>query len=135
MKVKEILTVVHRYYRSTGKVPSSKDRSMMTVSKEGQRKIGSWRKILWMAGVIPERRRIEIPRLRFKKMNGRYVISGRSDRKLVKLGLVGNGRTRNGKRRRFSSNKILRAIQRIRFSEVPDIHEADQQESQPEGRL
>jgi len=100
--------------------PKSAEPIQMTVSKEGQRKIGSWRKVLWMAGVIPERRRSVIPRLRFKKMNGRYVISGRSGRKLVKLGLVGNGRRRNWNRRN-SSNKVLRAIQRIRFSEVPEI--------------
>lgn len=58
MTVEGILVAVHNRWRRTGKIPHANDtREMGRVAREASRKIGSWRRTLWMANVLKDQRR------------------------------------------------------------------------------
>ncbi len=69
MEVEEILIEVRKLSKKG--LPSSGDRRLQGIVKESQRKIGSWRKTLWLAGVLRNERESQLPRLAFTVNDGR----------------------------------------------------------------
>jgi hypothetical protein len=63
MYIEELLLRIRQRYKETNKTPVCKE--MKTVAKECHRKIGSWRKALWLAGIIPDARKKKLPQLQF----------------------------------------------------------------------
>ncbi len=61
MEVKEILLEVRRI--SEDRIPMSNDKSISGLVKEANRKIGSWRKTLWLSGVLRDQRQGQLPKL------------------------------------------------------------------------
>ena len=64
MEISDILDLVREQYLKTGQVPIARSLEMRSAAVEGYRKIGSWRKVLWLAGVIPNERKNTLPRAR-----------------------------------------------------------------------
>jgi hypothetical protein len=63
MTIRQILKAISDEYKRTGRIP--KPRGMPSLMRECYRKIGSWRRALWMAGLLPEARKKRLPRLNF----------------------------------------------------------------------
>ena len=85
MTIQEILTAVHAFKKRTGRHPKSSFGPMHKAIKEGQRKIGSWRKILWIASAIEDERNAALPQLGFVRKGNRYEPDDRSLRILELL--------------------------------------------------
>ena len=61
MKVEEIIKKLRNAYYQHGRIPMSSDPKLAAVVKESSRKIGSWRKTLWLAGLITDERKESLP--------------------------------------------------------------------------
>ncbi len=83
--VLQILTRLHAYGKKVNRVPKVREREIASLFKEVQRKIGSSRKALYIAGVLPEARKRNYPRLSFAFKDGRYQPSARSLRQFKTL--------------------------------------------------
>lgn len=58
MTKEEIIQRVHKRYVELGYPPKSNDPALgKGLLKESQRKIGSWRKVLWLTGSLNDERR------------------------------------------------------------------------------
>lgn len=78
MSIPEIITRIYNHSKRTGRIPSVKDKDVASVFKEVNRKIGSSRKALYIAGLIGEARKKSYPQLSFMYQNGYYRLDQRS---------------------------------------------------------
>ena len=83
MDVPQILVRVYGRYLETGRVPKAKFDS--AVQMESLRKIGRWRKVLWICGLVKNERKRLYPQVRFGMSSGRVAVSAASLRALNKL--------------------------------------------------
>jgi len=74
MNVPQILIRVYARYLETGRVPKAKFDP--AVQMESLRKIGKWRKVLWICGLVRNERRRLYPQVRFVRNNKGISISG-----------------------------------------------------------
>ena len=80
MTIEIILKRIRAFYRKTGKAPKTRD--LKNMETECFRKIGSWRKALWLAGVLQEARKKKMPQLDF--VQNKNDLKPKSLRKLQK---------------------------------------------------
>jgi hypothetical protein len=71
MTIEKILTAIAEYYALNNQVPKVGD--MKSVATECYRKVGSWRKALWLAGILPDARRVQLPSLDFLRGDGQRL--------------------------------------------------------------
>ena len=83
MQVEKILKIIRDYYQRTGRIPKTRD--LKIVEKECSRRVGSWRKALWLSGIIEEERKKRMPRLNFVKKGGKNDLDAESLKKLKRL--------------------------------------------------
>ena len=76
MTVEEIVVNIHTYWLSTGKPPECI--KMRTATQECYRKLGSWRKALWMASAISDERKTNVPQLKFQMDDGTPALAKNS---------------------------------------------------------
>ena len=74
MEIYSILTEIFGRWREDGSVPRSSDPRLQSAVREAQRKIGSWRKVLWLCGLIPDARKKSLPQLRFEIHKGKIRV-------------------------------------------------------------
>ena len=89
MTIPQILLAVYRHKMKTGRMPRAGEKEMVPYAKEGQRKIGRWRKILWVAGAIGEDRKRRLPQMRYLLLGRQHDLDTRSQ-KLLKRYCVSN---------------------------------------------
>ena len=80
MNIQEILTGVYSYSQRIGRVPCVQDPRLTSLAKEGQRKIGRWRKVLWLSGAINDERMRQLPQFSFACRGGQWIFDERSYR-------------------------------------------------------
>jgi hypothetical protein len=85
MNIRDILTTVYSYSQRIGRTPCVQDPRLTSIAKEGQRKIGRWRKVLWLSGAIPDERQRQLPQVSFACRAGRWEFDQRSHKLLKKL--------------------------------------------------
>lgn len=83
MSVDEILSAIKYHYEKIQQPP--KACRMKSVAQECQRKIGSWRKALWLAGALGNERKRRLPQLKFKFTCQDWQITTSSNGHLKKL--------------------------------------------------
>ena len=85
MNIERILTDVYTFAFHSKKSPTTHDREIQTAVKESQRKIGSWRKVLWLCGIASDGRKTQIPRLTFAHKGARFRLDAHSQKTLAGL--------------------------------------------------
>ena len=83
MSIDEILSEIKERYEKIQQPPKAS--LMKSVAQECQRKIGSWRKALWLAGVVGNERKMRLPQLKFQCKLQDWQITPTSTTHLKKL--------------------------------------------------
>ena len=91
MKIDTILTEVHRNFKSKGRPPRAREPQMRAVAVEGQRKIGGWRLVLWLARAIEDERGKNYPQMSFKKEKDGWRLDEPSRETLARIIVRPNG--------------------------------------------
>ena len=85
MTIAEILEKIHSFKMKAGRLPKSSYKEMEAISREGHRKIGSWRKMLWLARTVPDERKRQLPQLSFAARRGSFRLDAGSRGALAAL--------------------------------------------------
>ena len=85
MEIEQILTKIYSQALHKRGRPGSSDPEIQSAIKESQRKIGSWRKVLWLCGIIRESRINTLPQLSFTADGNTVRLDKASEHTLLKL--------------------------------------------------
>ena len=85
MRVDEIIRELYCYKKKVNQVPSMVDGRIASAVREAYRKIGSIRKALFIAGIIPDARSRKYPQMTFILTGRGYDLDEQSKKRLKKI--------------------------------------------------
>jgi uncharacterized protein YktB (UPF0637 family) len=83
MTIEKIIIHIADYFRRTHQAPKSNE--MVSVKQECHRKIGTWRSALWLAGVIADERKKQLPQLSFSVKDNNLILTLDAQQKLKEV--------------------------------------------------
>ena len=92
MTIEQILGGIYGFWAKTKRVPKSGEEQIQCYRKEGNRKIGGWRKMLWLSGIIQEERKVRLPQFSFVLDGDGHLFDRRSAKILRRYCCLDYGR-------------------------------------------